>query len=105
MKVLTSQQCGTDGSAARHHALVRVDAPLDRAEQRGEFVVIGVDLDLALFEPLAQCPEVLRSSIDEPLLVDRSFAAVRAREGVKGGARTSLPLSRAARGPNGVDGT
>jgi hypothetical protein len=34
-----------------------------------------IDVDLALFEPLSQCPLVLRWSIDEPVLADRSFAS------------------------------
>jgi hypothetical protein len=34
----------------------RIDAPLDRAELGGELVVIGIDVDLALFEPLPRFP-------------------------------------------------
>ena len=30
------------------------DAPLDRARLGGELVVIGIDVDLALFEPFPQ---------------------------------------------------
>ena len=52
-----------DGSAG-------VDAPLDGNELRGELVVIGIDVDLAVLEQFPQCPVVLSSSIEESLLVD-----------------------------------
>jgi hypothetical protein len=59
----------------------RVDAPLDRAELGGELVVIGININFALFESLPQRPVVLRSSIDEPFLIDRCLAAVVGRDG------------------------
>jgi hypothetical protein len=36
---------------------------------------VGVDVDLALLEPLPKSPVVLRSSVDEPFLVDRCLTA------------------------------
>jgi hypothetical protein len=57
-------------------AATRVDGPLQRGELSGEQVVELIDVDLAVLEQLAKVPIVLRSSVDEWLLVVRGFSAV-----------------------------
>jgi hypothetical protein len=67
------------GHASLAHVVLRLDldssagvhGPLDGAQLRDEFVVELVDVDLAVLEEFSQVPVVLRSSVDEPLLVER----------------------------------
>jgi hypothetical protein len=37
-----------------------IDTPFDRAKLSNELVVVGIDVDLALFEPFPQCPIRIR---------------------------------------------